>query len=83
MVDDVRHGRGKVIDSQKEVGGWVTLRSAPAPVDTDRDGMPDAWELAHGLDPKNPADRNGGVERDGYTNLERYLASLVVEKIAR
>jgi hypothetical protein len=80
VVDDVRHRRGKVIDSQREVGGWVALRSAPAPVDTDRDGMPDAWELAQGLDPRNPADRNTRTEQGGYTNLEKYLNSLVAGK---
>ncbi|HUR56305.1 MAG TPA: hypothetical protein VM029_01250 [Opitutaceae bacterium] len=77
VVDDVVHRRGKVIDSQTEVGGWVSLRSLPAPVDTDRDGMPDAWEVAQRVDPKNPADRNGREDGQGYTNLERYLHSLV------
>lgn len=75
VVDDVRHGRGRVIDSQREVGGFPPLRSAPAPLDSDRDGMPDAWETAQGLDPRNPADRNG-TDRHGYTHLERYLHSL-------
>ena len=80
VVDDVRNRRGKVIDSQREVGGWPVLRSKPAPVDTDRDGIPDAWEVARGLDPKNPAD-GAKVPADGkgYTNLENYLNSLVVE----
>ena len=27
-----------------------------APVDTDGDGMPDAWEAANGLNPKSSAD---------------------------
>ena len=74
VTENVRKRQGRLIDSQSEVGGWPKLRSAPAPADTDRDGMPDAWEKAHGLDPANPADRN--ADRDGYTNLERYLNSL-------
>ena len=78
VVGDVRNRRGKVIDSPREVGGWPVLRSHPAPVDTDRDGMPDAWELAHGLDPKNAAD-GAAVAANGYTHLENYLNSLVVE----
>jgi len=71
-IDNVRIRKGKVIDSQKEVGGWPVLKSLPVPVDSDRDGMPDEWERAHGLDPKNAEDRNrlGG---DGYTQLEVYL----------
>jgi len=39
--------------------------------------MPDAWEMAQGLDPQNPSDRNGDRNCDGYTNLEESLDSLV------
>ncbi len=56
-------------------GGFATLGGLPAPIDTDRDGMPDAWEVAHGLDP-NSADHNGDFDNDGYTNLEDYLHDL-------
>ena len=42
--------------------------------------MDDAWELANGLDPTNPDDRNLRVE-SGYTVLEVYLNSLVGEEI--
>jgi hypothetical protein len=38
--------------------------------------MPDAWEKSHGLDPARADDRNGDLDRDGYTNLEAYLTSL-------
>ena len=77
VIDDVRQRRGQLINSPSEVGGWPELRTTPAPLDTDRDGMPDAWEIAHGLDPRNPADRNADRDGDGYTNLEEYLNSLV------
>ena len=40
--------------------------------DTDADGMPDAWEKAHSLNP-NAADNNGDFDSDGYTNLEEYI----------
>jgi hypothetical protein len=71
-------GGGKgIIDSQKAVGGWPELRSKPAAVDTDHDGMPDDWEFKHGLDPKNPADGAQASEKRGYTHLEHYLNSLV------
>lgn len=76
VTDNVRHRRGKLLDSQAEVGGWPKLRSAPAPADQDRDGMPDAWEQARGLDPTNPADRNADRDGDRYTNLEEYLYHL-------
>ena len=61
-----------IIDTQEDVGGWPVLRSAPAPDDTDHDGMPDDWEKQHGLDPNNPEDRNL-VSDEGYTMLEVYL----------
>ena len=43
------------------------------PVDTDRDGMPDVWEIVHGLNPNSSADGNGDADADGYTNVEEYL----------
>ena len=71
-------GGGKgIIDSQKDVGGWPELRSLPAPVDTDHDGVPDVWELVHGLNPRDPADGPRATTPGGYTHLERYLNSLV------
>lgn len=71
-------------DSQDDVGGWDNYpeEHRPAVWDTDRDGMPDAWELAHGLDPKNPSDGAADRNGDGYTNLEDYLNSLVGEKVS-
>lgn len=40
--------------------------------DTDADGMPNAWEAAHNLNP-NTADNNGDFDADGYTNIEEYI----------
>jgi hypothetical protein len=77
LVDHVRTRTGKLIDSQDEVGGWPVLKSAPLPADTDNDGIPDTWEIAHGLDPKNPADANA-VAKSGYTQIEEYLNGLAV-----
>lgn len=72
IVSEVRAGRGAIIDSQSEVGGWGTLATGPVVVDTDRDGMPDAWERDHGTNPTR-ADDAGDADGDGYTNLEGYL----------
>ena len=71
------YGDQGIIDSQSEVGGWPTLASLPPPADQDHDGMPDAWERAHGLNPSNAADRNGDPDGDGFTHLEDYLNGLV------
>lgn len=77
------YGAGKgIIDTQATVGGWPTLNSEPAPVDADKDGMPDAWETANGLNPTDPADRNGDYNGNGYTNLEKYLNSLTKQTVA-
>ncbi|HOQ05751.1 MAG TPA: carbohydrate-binding protein [Anaerohalosphaeraceae bacterium] len=56
---------------------WPPLASAPAPTDSDHDGMPDCWETANGLNPSNPADRNSYTLDPDYTNLEVYLNWLV------
>jgi len=43
-------------------------------VDTDHDGIPDDWELAHGLNPNNGADALEDLDDDGMTNLAEYQA---------
>jgi pectate lyase len=73
IIEQVRQRTGKIINSQNEVGGWPVLASAPAPADTDHDGLPDDWEQRHGLDRANPADGPADADADGYTNLEEYL----------
>ncbi|MHC4440745.1 MAG: pectate lyase, partial [Planctomycetota bacterium] len=75
IANEVRNGTGKIINDEKQVGGWPELISAELPEDSDRDGMPDDWEIQHGFDPENPADGNGDSDADGYTNLEEYLNS--------
>lgn len=65
-----------IIDSQADVGGWPALASVPPPVDTDKDGMPDAWEIAQGLNPNLASDRNLVDPASGYTRLELYLNEL-------
>ncbi len=76
-----RTGLPGLPDSQEDVGGWEDYPEVHRPPgwDKDLDGMPDDWEKAHGLDPNDPADGNGDLNGDGYTNLEKYLNSLVGE----
>ena len=76
---------GKLIDSQNDVGGWdpYPMERRPNHWDSDRDGMPDAWEKANGLNPNVPADRNDDRDGDGYTNLEEYINSLCPDPLAR
>jgi hypothetical protein len=83
VVADVLNGTGEIIVSQTQVGGWPELKSAPAPKDTDGDGMPDTWEQENRLDPNDPSDGPKDKNADGYTNLEDYLNSLVKWEIAQ
>lgn len=49
----------------------------PPAVDSDGDGLPDAWETAHGLDPESSAGLHGAagdLDGDGQANLSEYLA---------
>ncbi len=62
-----------IIDSQSDVGGWPELKSLPAPVDSDGDGMPDDWESGYGFDSNDAADGPKDGDSDGYTNVEEYL----------
>jgi len=73
IVETIEKREGGLIDSQDEVGGWPVLRSATPPADQDQDGMPDEWEIKHGLDPRDPSDAKHDLDRNGFTNLEEYL----------
>jgi len=81
IIREVRTGKTTygdgMIDRVDQTEGWPELKSSPAPRDTDRDGIPDAWEQQHGLDHANPADGNEDRDGDGFTNLEEYLNSFM------
>jgi hypothetical protein len=70
LIDQLKSGKtvpatkNGIITQIDHVGGYPTYAGAVV-VDTDRDGLPDDWEVANGLDPKNPA--------DAAMNIERYL----------
>lgn len=65
-----------LIDTPDDVGGWPEY-TGTAEQDTDKDGIPDAWETAHGLDPNDPADAKTTTLNDPYLNLEVYLNDIV------
>ena len=83
VVNEVRNGlapnrasngttfRG-LIDSQSDVGGWPDYNSGTAPVDSNRDGIPDGW-----LEENYPGKSANDLNPEGYTYLEVYLNSLV------
>lgn len=89
IVNEVKTRTGRFIDVQGgyphgtayelTVNAWPALRSLPAPVDADKDGMPDAWEKAHQLNAGDAADAVAYTLHRQYTNLEVYINSLVKE----
>lgn len=65
-----------IIDSQKDVGGWPSLKSTPAQIDTDGDGIPDSWETLNNLNPTISNDREYNLS-PYYTDIEVYINSIV------
>jgi hypothetical protein len=54
----------------------------PPPLDTDNDGMPDAWEVARGLNPAVANHNALTLSSQGYTDLEVYLHELSAQLTA-
>jgi pectate lyase len=73
---------GKIIQDPTDAGGPGEITGGTAPKDSDGDGIPDAYESAHGLNPHDPTDANR-VGPDGYTSLEQYLNGLATAADAK
>ena len=63
------------VTNPSEVGGYPEYKGTPYK-DSDGDGMPDDWEIAHGLNPNDPTDAIKDANGDGYTNIEKFLYGL-------
>ncbi|QIP13597.1 polysaccharide lyase [Spirosoma aureum] len=72
-LDSYKNG---IITDPIQVGGYPEYTGKPY-VDSDKDGMPDAWETKNGLNPNDAADARQDKNKDGYTNIEDYLNSVV------
>ena len=68
-----------IITDLRQVGGYPEYKGTPY-VDTDKDGMPDAWEIANGLNPNDPSDAIKDCTGDGYTNIEKYINGISTKK---
>lgn len=68
------HGKG-IITHPDQVGGYPAYAfvTAEVPADADGDGMPDAWEQRHALNPNAASDSALDTDKDGYTNIEEFL----------
>ncbi|HPJ57545.1 MAG TPA: hypothetical protein PLK81_07865, partial [Kiritimatiellia bacterium] len=69
-VDDLEIVSGSGGETLSDV---VTITRADVPVDSNGDGVPDAWLSGHGLDPDTAG---SSLAPNGYTYLESYLMDL-------
>ena len=69
-IEEVKTGTGSW--GRHESGDLMTgLTPQAPPLDTDNDGLPDAWERANGLDASNGNDHST-IMASGYTAIEEY-----------
>ncbi len=83
LIDSVQYGPQRTDVAYGRVQGaslLVPLAPTPgaanvvSPGDRDGDGLPDAWEIAFGLDPADPADGGRDADGDGHGNLAEFRA---------
>jgi hypothetical protein len=77
-IDSYKKG---IITDPIQVGGYPEYQGV-AYKDADNDGIPDTWELAHGLNPNDAKDA-AIITKSGYSNIEVYLNSIVDIKTVR
>lgn len=70
-----------IITHPSQSGGYPEYNGTPYK-DSDNDGMPDAYELKHGLNPNDASDASK-YTKSGYTNIEVYLNSVVPLKAVK
>lgn len=87
IINDVKNRTGRFIDVQggfphgteyeKTINAWPSLKSLPASVDSDKDGMPDDWEKKKGLNPADGSDASKISLHTYYSNIEVYINELM------
>ena len=79
VVNNVRTNTGPMIGAAdpipSELSSVLTapMTTRPAGWDSDNDGMPDVWEVAHGLNAHSNLDFKLDFDNDGFINLQEYL----------
>lgn len=64
-----------IMNCDKNAGGWPHYNQGTPANDRDDDGIPDAWETAHDMNP-NKADSTKDYNANGYLNIEEWVFSL-------
>lgn len=85
-VAEVHTRTGEVKNYTYDLLTYAPLPAGPfpdAPADGDRDGMPDFWESAVGLNPSDSSDQAGDFDQTGYTNIEKYVNDLALARLCR
>lgn len=87
IISNVKNRTGEFIDVQGgfphgtayelTINAWPSLKSLTAPIDSDKDGIPDEWEKENGLNPNDPSDSSQNKLDKHYTNIEVYINSIV------
>jgi subtilisin-like proprotein convertase family protein len=70
IVTGVRNQTGTIISTS---GALPAIVTAPLPLDSDQDGIPDYWEITFGQFPTNVSDFLPSTKDIGYTDLEEYI----------
>ena len=73
LVSAVKAGLVLIQATNEGASGMTSIQVVLAGNDTDGDGMPDDYEIAHGFDPNNPIDGQEDPDRDGLTNAQEFL----------
>ena len=80
ILDVINDPAAATADEQTASYPELVNEARPDGYDSDKDGMPDEWEMLNGLDPNDASDAityTLDTERGWYTNLEVYLNSVV------
>lgn len=84
LIDDLINNTGRMVNTEAEITGFDMTEYTSDIIDTDLDGMPDAWETERGLNPNDKSDAGLIITDEaspyyGYSNIEIYINNLTGE----